>query len=321
MKNDWINSDYALSWRMNQPFWIASGGYNGGLTQLTLYLSPGRVRFPYMTDVVASGQPRPFAISNPAAARYYTIFMRSAGTIEVSGSTGATIPGPIHRDAEYLGQVYTGASLSGPNLQGPWNQSTNFNTYEQRGEMAAQTAALQRLYFNDDPARGSCSLTCSNFPEAIASSGLNWIHVTEPADVGGVLFSRSLVYASIEWVASGALSGPGYLLPSGLARVAPAWKIRASVEGLILAATYDTRTFFEPQDPDRNPQVITAVLIGQTIAANDASNFVLTAEFRLAATSGGGTSDGMKVRIRAIRFGVIPGFVISSASDKRNEPA
>lgn len=134
MKNDCVNNETITTSKTNQPFALVSGTVNAG--NLHLSISPGRLRTPYGTAVTYSGLAQGFVIANAQAQRYLTIFIRpgSPPTFMVSGSTTATVPDPVRWDAQYLGQIWTGASLTTANLQGPWNQSATNNPYEQRGE-------------------------------------------------------------------------------------------------------------------------------------------------------------------------------------------
>ncbi len=314
MKNDWVNNDTGFVWRMNQPFALASGGYNAGNTQLTLYVTPGRMRYPLQSKTVYSGQPQAFAIPNPQAAKFYTIFMRSTGAFEVSGAAALSpVPSPIHRDAEYLGQVYTGASLGAANLIGPWSNST-FNPYEQRGEITA--AAQPRLYYDDSPATGWPGSMDATAMSTSLSSGLAWGSPMETADAAGVRSSRTLLYGSVEWVASGALVSPGYISASGTLTIAPFFTITKVGSLTTYAVAYDTRTFYEPQNPDRaNTQKFTTVMVGETDGGSGLFGLMLgVGKQPIMSVSGG-------LRVTRVHFGMLPGLVISSDPDKRQEPA
>lgn len=316
MKQDWVNNDTGVVWRMNQPFWIASGGYNAGNTQLTLYVSPGRLRFPYRTKTVYSGSPQAFAVSNPTAARYYNIFMRVGGTFEISGSTTATIPEPIHADSEYLGQVNTGASLGVATLYGPWNQGTVHNPYEQRGELPAVTPAQPRIYYNDNRGIIKGALTASNHVGFSTASGIGWISLSE-ATGAGYRETRSVFGAMVQWTPSGALENPGYMLPSGILKIAPSFGIKETQSASNQVISHETYSFLQPQNPDAgNPHQQTSIIKGVSTGAYGVfGGFELIAYFNMANTS---VSGG--IRIVNVEFYVLPSFVPSSATDKRGEP-
>lgn len=302
MKNDTINAEIGTRAVVNRPFWIASGVVSG--SNVTLFVSPGRMRFPYATKVVYSGQPSSLTFGG-LASRYYTVFLRSDQTFYVSGSTTATVPGPKYQDSEYLGQVWTGASLSTANLRGPWNQGSAYNPYEQRGEAAAITAAVPVMY----AARDS---NIANFTAGATASGIGWLTYADRSTMAPL----SLLGAMVRWVPSGALASPGYMLPSGMLHMTPQFFISKAI-GTVMATYQATHTFLQPQNPD-NPNVasITASIpIPGAGATPSADGYVLKLQTQEPTTT------GAQMRIQEVRFYGIPGNRPSGGPDTGGEPS
>lgn len=198
-KNDWRSSpaDTGTRTNMNQPYWIASGVYNPGSSRIELTISPGSIRYPGLGNVVYSGQPQQLLLNNPQSGTYYTIFARSTlGTFIVSGTTSATVPFSPRYDAEYIGRIFTGASLSTANLAGPWNQGA-FGGYEQRGQMGA-VSARTRCIFSTGNAANLASLGLMNLDTSATTSGIAFLTFADTALRTDTKFDGVVV-----WCASG----------------------------------------------------------------------------------------------------------------------
>lgn len=315
--NDWRNGDTISVQQSNRPYFMVSGGVNVSDSHVTLYLSQGRTRYPFKTRTLYSGgfKHPPYAINALQPNIDYTVFMRSDATLYVSGAALGTVPPPMHNDEEYIGTFRFNGSVDAAHLIGPWNVGPDFNHLEQRGEMAAITSSLARMYYYE-----SASMPTGSFPVTgltVTATGIGWIGVTE-ATGSSYLPTNSLLVASIRWMPSGQTVGGPYLLPSGILRIAPQFFIGPTDVALnSFAKGYEMREFLAPQDPDARGGLssnINTVVAGYSDGT--AAGFVLALVY-----NGVLTTPGASIRITDVDFAVIPRLVNPPTSTKRNEPA
>jgi len=312
MKNNWLAGDIGTRSRMNQPFFLASGTVSSG--NVVLQIGPGRMRFPHRNLTVFSNQAQSLTLSNAAAATYYSIFLRGDGTFLASGhATWPDNPNPPHPESEYLGTVFTGASLSTANLKGPWLIPSG--QYEGRGEYYAMTAGRPRVLYSGAPSVTGAS-TQTDFlsikdmwPSAVIAD----LTVDEPPN------TRSLIMATVNWVASGVLdttpaggASNQSLFPSGVLQIgAVVWVARDpyAAGDPVEYRTIDTHFFLSPQNPDSAtasliaPITTSFVCLSKTPGAGSTTYRLYLADH--ASYSTGGTH---RLRLRQYEFGVLPGL-------------
>ena len=301
-KNDWNAGDDVTESAMNRPFWIASGVVSGA--DLSLTISPGRIRYPYQTAVAASGGAQLLTIANAPAATYLTIFQRpsaTGNTFIISGTTSAAVPLPPRYDAEPIGRVYTGASLATANLEGPWNAGA-FAQYEQRGELTAQ-ARSRAIYYQADG--GTSAISSLAFPLASPGTAVASVAFTEALRAAASTQKkyRAMYHATVSYVCSGALT-------TGNLFVTPVFALKDDTSALLLLHSEQTHRFEVAQDPDStfgatrgNNQHFTQVLV----AINDNNNPQDNTGATLVGYSGDAT-DASSIRMLAVSLIAIPNY-------------
>lgn len=312
MKNDCVNNESGTTEMMNRPLALISGTVNAGV--VTLSVSSGRLRWPLRTAVVYSGLGQSFSFTAQSAT-YYTVFARpgTPPTFMVSGTTTTTLPDPPRWDAQYLGQVWTGASLSTANLKGPWNQSADFNPYEQRGE--APTFPYTTALF-DSGTPGAIDLDAAPTNAATASG----IAFTTFSDRGTNELARgTLLNAFVTYQCSGALQ-------AGALHATPAFvlqRVRTPVNveivpqnsGAVFAA--QTSTFAIAQNPDSSTPGAngfeTVAISALSWNGTGALGYRLGVYVDTARSSSG--SHAMGIRIVSANLTAVPGLRVPAAVD------
>ena len=321
MKNNWLAGDIGTRSRMNQPFFLASGTVSSG--NVVLQIGPGRMRFPHRNLTVFSNQAQAVTLSNAAAATYYSIFLRGDGTFLASGhATWPDNPNPPHPESEYLGTVFTGASLSTANLKGPWLIPSG--QYEGRGEYYAMTAGRPRVVYSGAPT----TLDANNLTDFESIKELNTTYTIADIAVWEPLGTRSLISATVNWLPSGALSQPPgdpawnqSLYPSGVLQVGAVCYVErnpplAGTDALEYR-TIDSHFYLSPQNPDSIvkglvfPHTLSFVCIGKTPGPGT------SVTYRLKLGTHGTYSEGAhQIRLKQYEFVVIPGFRAKISTDQ-----
>ncbi len=246
-KNDWIAGDTGTRTNMNLPHWLASGTYNSGSNRLEIQVSPGWWRYPQQPSLVGSGGPTQVLITAPQASTYYTLFLRGDNTYMVSGSTSSSVPGSPRWDAEPIGTVFTGVSVSTANLKGPWNQTAT-GQYERRGEATAVQALVPRLIYDSRAAATlSASIGSMDATRApiVTTSGLSFLSFGHFRPTGPVILN-----AAIQWVPSGNISRAGSAAAIVVSPVFLVYNAVGGAPGQLIYSFQDTREFGTVQNPD-----------------------------------------------------------------------
>lgn len=295
MKNDWTAGQFIDRTSMNQPFWLTSGTVGGtgdGANDLRVFISPGSIRYPFKSQVVASGQLQSHIVSQATAARYYTYYVRSDGTFMVSGTSTFTVPPPPRYDAEPIGTIYTGASLGTANLIGPWNQGS-FGGYEQRGQMLS-TMPPRITY------RAYTTRAILNSGHITTLSGIAWL-TTQDANAKNL---ATYVSASVTWQPSGTPGADGQFV------LEPQFLIGNN--SVLLAASLasiatDRRIFTVSQAPNGTTFITSHI---SAIAPSGSYNGYLL----LAGLGAGGTASAT-IFVRDVVFSAIAGLYASDTNE------
>jgi len=299
-KNDWTNDEKGLRYKMNQPFWLASGVKNG--VNLEVSLSPGSIRYPFQSALTASGQPQLLTFANPKANERYHFFMRCDGSVVNSGTSTRTVPHPPKWDAEYLGMIHVNGAFETANLIGPWTD-VEFGGYEQRGQLSSP-GRLRTVYkrkTDKSPkqiATGANSLT--------NASGIAWVtmndsRVGEFNPVNGDTHPGSVLYGEVEWMASGVKAGAAAFRQSvGFAMMEQS---KLGSDSTTIGRTIDSVISSENLDPHND-----AVVIGRTTTMVDVANINVAADGYVLAAWRDATSDANSIfLIKRVYFTVLPG--------------
>lgn len=310
-KNDWNTGDTGTRTNMNRPFWLSSGTVAAG--NVAVQISPGRIRYPYNTAVLYSGQSQPFTMNGAAVNTYYTVFQRSDGTFMASGTTALATPGRPRWDAEYLGTIFTGASVSTANLKGPWNAAA-FEQWEQRGEYTAPFRP-RAVY---DKETGTGSLLSTSFTSLVTASGISYLTFPEP---GGDNLLRSTIYAEIRWIPSGSIG----VSPADL-YMTPVFTIVDSIQPTAaLSSNRRTYRYTVAQTPDApvpargSQEAATTTMVAINSNNAGAAGYTLKVHFDMnsQSTDNSNPPGPPGIRIQEIIFFALPGWYSVSL----NEPS
>ena len=322
-KNDWLAGDTCTRSEMNQPYWLASGTVAAGGDAsgvVRLFISPGIMRFPTVTQPVVSQNMQ--SVAFPAqGSKVYAIFMRSDGTVMVSGtdSIAALVNGmgPPRWDAEFLGTVATDASVTtSNNIHGPWNSvSLPVDPVEMRGQYNAVTTGRPRaVYADGDPpfpsidtlnfgAGGSID---SSVSDVTIASGIGFLTMNDSGQMGDM---QTILTATIRWMPSGALAGA--------LRLSPAFVIQRADDvggSTILGGTVDTHSFTHAQNPALvgSQSVFTTSLTAVNARGSTTKGFALVAyiEPNFTDTTAGDGHTG--IRITGVSFIAMPTWRVAA---------
>lgn len=308
-KNSWIAGEIATRSKMNQPFFVQSGTVVSG--DIHLQISPGRVRFPFKNTPYFSTAAQSFVLDAPTVPFHYSIFLAPDGTILASGHSALfEVPEPPQGDAEYLGTVYTGATLSTANLRGPWH-ATLGDSYEMRGELAASTR--NRFVTSGAPLTGN-DVVASNPTIAVDYAGASTlfaeVSVYEPQG------TRSMLHANVSWVPSGNIHEAHPFLPSGVLRQGLAVGVRrsdATGSAPYEYITYDNHEYTKGQNPDKDEQSMFHTIAFAVPSSREVAGVLLpgesvTYQLHIIRHSSLNSLGSPQPRIRNFNFTVIPGY-------------